>query len=47
MFLINWLESNIAMAFTSLVLIGIPVVILLIAFGKKPSKPNDSEAKPE
>lgn len=35
MFLINWLESNIMMAITTLVLIGIPAVILIIVFNKR------------
>ncbi len=35
MFLVNWLESNILMIFTTVVLVGIPVVILAVAFSKK------------
>ena len=42
MFLINWLESNIMMALTTLVLIGIPAVILIIVFGKKNKEEDNS-----
>lgn len=34
-FLIDWLQANILMAATVLVLIGIPAVILAIVFTKK------------
>ncbi len=40
MFLINWFQANALMIFTTLILLGIPIVIGIIAFGKK----KDSEA---
>jgi heme/copper-type cytochrome/quinol oxidase subunit 2 len=44
MFLINWLESNIMMAITTLVFIGIPAVILIIVFSKRnPEEENNAE----
>lgn len=39
MFLVNWFQANALMIFTVLVLFGIPVVIMVITFGKKK---NDS-----
>lgn len=39
MFLVNWFQANALMIFTVLMLLGIPVVIVVIAFGKKK---NDS-----
>lgn len=44
MLLINWAQANLLMAFTALVLISIPVVIITMAFGKK--TPPKSEEKP-
>ncbi len=41
MFLINWFQANALMIFTTLVLLGIPVVIAIIVFSKK------SDSKPE
>ncbi|MCB0641818.1 MAG: hypothetical protein KDC44_09275 [Phaeodactylibacter sp.] len=41
MFLVNWFQSNLMVAFTLLVLIGIPVVVLFITFTKKPNTPED------
>ncbi|MDX1941243.1 MAG: hypothetical protein SFU99_11875 [Saprospiraceae bacterium] len=41
MFLINWFQANALMIFTTLVLIGIPAVIMLMVFSKK------SKSKPE
>lgn len=43
MFLINWFQANALMIFTTLVLIGIPAVILIIVLTKK-SK-TDGESK--
>lgn len=43
MFLINWFQANALMIFTTLVLIGIPAVIMIIVFTKK-SK-TDGESK--
>ncbi|MBK7474643.1 MAG: hypothetical protein IPI11_00955 [Haliscomenobacter sp.] len=34
MFLINWLQANLLMVFTTLVLIGIPAVMIYVAFKK-------------
>ena len=38
LFLIDWLQANLLMAATVLVLIGIPAVILAIVFTKKKKK---------
>ncbi len=35
MFLIDWFQANALMIFTTLVLLGIPTVILIVVFGKK------------
>lgn len=43
MFLINWFQANALMIFTTLVLIGIPAVIMIIVLTKK-SK-TDGESK--
>lgn len=45
MYLINWLQSNLLMVFTVLVLFGIPLVVAIIVFTKKPK--SDTEEKPE
>ncbi|MBK7870753.1 MAG: hypothetical protein IPJ74_08715 [Saprospiraceae bacterium] len=42
MFLINWFQANALMIFTTLVLIGIPAVIMLMVFTKK-SNTNKEE----
>lgn len=34
MFLIDWLQANLLMVFTTLVLIGIPAVMIYVAFKK-------------
>lgn len=41
MFLVNWVESNIMMAITTLFLIGIPAVIIYIAFRKRPEESGE------
>jgi len=38
MFLVNWFQANALMLFTVLVLFGIPLVVMLIAFGGKKKK---------
>jgi len=35
LFLVDWLQSNLLMGLTTLVLIGIPVVVLAIVFTRK------------
>lgn len=35
MFLINWFQANALMIFTTLILVGIPIVIGIMAFGKR------------
>lgn len=44
MFLVNWFQANALMIFTSLILIGIPAVILYITFSKKREIDADKEA---
>ena len=34
MFLINWLQANLLMVFTTICLIGIPAVMIYVAFRK-------------
>ena len=43
MFLINWVEANALMIFTTLALIGIPAVMLYIAFGKHKGASADKD----
>lgn len=43
MFLIDWFQANMLMLFTVLCLIGIPTVILIIAFGKKTPPKSEQE----
>ncbi|HMO39190.1 MAG TPA: hypothetical protein PKC76_06215 [Saprospiraceae bacterium] len=43
MFLINWFQANLLMFFTTLVLLGIPVVIAIIIFSQK-TKKTDQES---
>lgn len=46
MFLVNWLEANLFMVFTTLILLGIPAVIIYIAFRKhKGASANIEEYK--
>lgn len=42
-FLINWVEANLFMIFTTLCLIGIPAVILFVAFRKHKGATADKE----
>ena len=44
MFLVNWFQANALMIFTTLILIGIPAVILYITFSKKSPIEEDKEA---
>lgn len=42
-FLINWLEANLFMIFTTLCLLGIPAVILYVSFRKRKGAVADKE----
>lgn len=35
MYLVNWLQANLLMVFTIMVLIGIPLIIGIVVFSKK------------
>lgn len=45
MFLINWFQANALMIFTTLVLIGIPAVIMLMVFTKKPNTNKEEKVE--
>jgi hypothetical protein len=42
-FLINWLEANLFMIFTTLCLLGIPAVMLYVSFRKRNGAVADKE----
>jgi hypothetical protein len=42
MFLVDWLQANLLMVLTTLVIIGIPVVISLIIYSNTSKKKKDS-----
>lgn len=42
-FLVNWVEANLFMIFTTLCLIGIPAVILYVSFRKRDGAIADKE----
>ena len=45
MYLVNWLQSNLLMLFTVLVLFGIPLIIAIIVFTKKPNSGADEDGQ--
>lgn len=44
MFLVDWLQANLLMVFTTLCLIGIPAIIIYMAFRKHEGPEADKEA---
>ncbi len=42
MYLIDWFQANSLMAFTAIVLFGIPIVVLIIVFTKKTKGKSDA-----
>lgn len=44
MFLVDWLQANLLMVFTTLCLIGIPAIIIYTAFRKHQGAEADKEA---
>mgnify|MGYP006275973609 FL=1 len=45
MFLVNWFQSNLMMIFMVLVLFGIPLIIAIIVFTKKPNSGSDDSGQ--
>lgn len=45
MFLINWFQANALMIFTTLILLGIPVVIAIMVFSKKSKSDTEKSAE--
>jgi len=45
MYLVDWLQANLLMVFTTLIIIGIPVIIGIVVFGNMSKKKGeDSDA---
>ncbi len=43
MFLVNWFEANAMMIAMTLVLVGLPIVLLIIAFRKRGNNEDNAE----
>jgi len=45
MYLVDWLQANLLMVFTTLIIIGIPIIIGIVVFGNMSKKKGeDSDA---
>lgn len=43
MFLVNWFEANAMMIAMTVVLVGLPIVLLIYAFGRRPGNQDNEE----